>query len=217
MYGEWKMVKGKWKLVPPENSFRYTSMHMNDKTLITLPNDHLRESSKKVGYIDEQITELIEHMRGVTLEWEAGRDHEVGVALAAIQIDVPLRVVIIRNDFDNKSDKTFRVFINPVITKYEGNVTTDFEGCLSVKDIYGKVPRHDKIRVKALGLDGKEVRITAEGFLARVFQHEIDHTNGIVFLDRIKDDDKAFYNLNESGNLEQLDYEADIRTNSLLW
>ena len=190
---------------------------MNDNSLISLPDAHLRESSKKVGYIDEKTLELIEHMQTITLDWEASRDHEVGVALAAIQIDIPLRVVIIRGDFDNKEDKTFKAFINPVITKYEGKITTDFEGCLSVKDIYGKVPRHDKVRVKALGLDGKEVRVTAEGFLARVFQHEIDHTNGIVFLDRIKDDSEAFYRLSAEGNLEQLEYEKDIRTNSLLW
>ncbi len=190
---------------------------MKDNTLITLPNDHLRESSKKVGYIDEKTLELIEHMRAITLEWEASREHEVGVALAAIQIDVPLRVVVVRNDFDNKSDKTFQAFINPVITKYEGKITTDFEGCLSVKELYGKVPRHDKVRVKALGLDGKEVRITAEGFLARVFQHEIDHTNGIVFIDRIKEDAEAFYHLNAQGNLEKLDYETDVLANETLW
>lgn len=192
-------------------------MHMNDKTLIALPNEHLREASKKVGYIDDNVRQLISHMRDITLEWEAGREHEVGVALAAIQIDVPLRVVVIRNDFDNKSDTTFKAFINPVITKYEGEVTTDFEGCLSIKDVYGKVPRHSKVRIKALGLDGKEVRLTAEGFLARVFQHEIDHTNGIVFIDRIHDDSEAFYRLDKAGKLEKLNYEQDIQDNKELW
>ncbi|TAH35463.1 peptide deformylase [Candidatus Saccharibacteria bacterium] len=190
---------------------------MNDKTLIALPNKHLREPSKKVGYLSDDVRELISHMRDITLEWEAGREHEVGVALAAIQIDVPLRVVVIRNDFDNKSDTTFKAFINPVITKYEGEVTTDFEGCLSIKDVYGKVPRHSKVRIKALGLDGKEVRLTAEGFLARVFQHEIDHTNGIVFIDRIQDDHEAFYRLDQAGKLEKLNYEQDIQDNKELW
>jgi peptide deformylase len=190
---------------------------MNKKTLITLPNDHLRKSSQKVGYMDEAVQELIARMEAVTLEWEADREHEVGVALAAIQIDVNLRVVVIRSDFNNKEDKTFRVFINPVITKYEGETFTDYEGCLSVKDIYGKVPRHTRVRVKAVGLDGKEVRVKAEGFLARVFQHEIDHTNGILFLDHIKDDSAAFYTLNKEGSLQQLDYEKDIRNNEILW
>jgi peptide deformylase len=190
---------------------------MLQNTLITLPNSHLREPSKKVGYIDEQTTQLIERMRDITLDWEASREHEVGVALAAIQMDVPLRVVIVRNDFDNKSDTSFHAFINPVITKYEGELVEDFEGCLSVKDVYGKVPRYSKVRIKALDLTGKEVRFSAEGFLARVFQHEIDHTNGKVFLDHIKDIPKAFFTLDENGNLQQLDYEKDIHGNTILW
>ncbi len=190
-------------------------MKYND--LITLPNVHLRQPSKKIGYIDEKIHELVDHMKDITLAWEADREHEVGVALAAIQIDTALRLVVVRSDFDNKEDTDFTTFINPLITKYEGKITTDFEGCLSVKDVYGKVPRYEKVRVKALGLDGNEIRLTAEGFLARVFQHEIDHTNGIVFLDHIKNNSEAFYNLNSVGNLEQLDYETAIRTNETLW
>lgn len=187
------------------------------QSLITLPNPHLRESSKKVGYIDEKILELIKDMEDMTLEWEESREHEVGVALAAIQIDVPLRVVVVRNNFDNKQDKTFRTFINPVITKYEGEILEDFEGCLSVKDVYGKVPRYQKVRIKALDVSGKEVRFSAEGFLARVFQHEIDHTNGKVFLDHIKDSPKAFYTLDTEGNLQQLDYEKDVKDSKTLW
>jgi peptide deformylase len=190
---------------------------MNAQSLIALPNPHLREPSKKVGYIDEKIVELVEHMQDITLDWEASREHEVGVALAAIQMDVPLRVVVVRNDFDNKSDKTFHAFINPIITKFEGEIIEDFEGCLSIKDIYGKVPRYSKVRIKALDLTGKEVRFSAEGFLARVFQHEIDHTNGKVFLDHIKDAPLAFYTLSEEGNLQQLDYEKEVKHNKTLW
>jgi len=185
--------------------------------LITLPNPHLREPSKKVGFINEDTAKLIEQMKQITLDWEASREHEVGVALAAIQIDVPLRVVIVRSDFDNKEDKTFRAFINPSITKYEGEIVEDFEGCLSVKDIYGKVPRYSKVRIKALDLTGKEVRFSAEGFLARVFQHEIDHTNGKVFLDHIHDSPLAFFTLDDEGNLQQLDYEKDVKSNKVLW
>lgn len=185
--------------------------------LITLPNPHLRQPSQKVGVINDDIAALVERMRDMTLEWEAGREHEVGVALAAIQIDVPLRIVVIRNDFDNKEDTSFRTFINPVITKYEGEVVEDFEGCLSVKDVYGKVPRYSKVRIKALDLKGQEVRFSAEGFLARVFQHEIDHTNGKVFVDHIKHEPLAFYALSSDGNLQQLDYEQDVKNNPDLW
>ena len=191
-------------------------MPMNAK-LITLPNPHLRERSKKVGFIGEDIRELIAAMEKATLDWEDSRDHEVGVALAAVQIDQLHRVVVIRNNFDDKSDRTFRVFINPEITKYEGEVVADYEGCLSIKNVYGLVPRHSKVRVKALDLNGEEIRLTAEGFLARVFQHEIDHTNGIVFIDHIKDDPQAFFVLTDEGKLEPKDYEQDIKNNTDLW
>lgn len=185
--------------------------------IVTLPHASLRQRSQRVGFITEEIRRLVADMEAATLDWEDNRQHEVGVALAAVQIDVLLRVIIIRNDFDNKSDRTFQVFINPEITKYEGEIVEDYEGCLSIKDVYGKVPRHSKVRIKASSLNGKEVRLTVEGFLARVFQHEIDHTNGIVFIDHIKDNKEAFYHLDKEGHLEALDYDKDIHENSLLW
>ena len=185
--------------------------------LITLPNPHLRERSKQVKVISPETKKLVENMQAVTLKWEGGREHEVGVALAAVQVDRLVRVIVVRNDFEKKEDRTFQVFINPKITKFEGAIEEDYEGCLSIKDIYGKVPRYSKVRVKAQTLDGQERRLTAKGFLARVFQHEIDHTNGIVFIDHIKDKPEAFYKLAKDGKLEELDYEKDVKNNSLLW
>lgn len=190
---------------------------MKKASLITLPHAHLRERSKKVGLITDEIKQLVEQMQQVTLDWEDNRQHEVGVALAAVQINELLRVVVIRNNFDNKSDRTFTAFINPVIAKYEGEVVEDYEGCLSIQDIYGKVKRHTKVRVKATNLQGREFRVTAEGFLARVFQHEIDHTNGKVFIDYIKDRPEAFFKLLPDGKLEKLDYEKDIQNSKNLW
>lgn len=189
----------------------------NKEAIITLPNPHLRERSKRVGLVDDSIKELIKNMENATLDWEDSRDHEVGVALAAVQIDHLVRVVVVRNDFDNKKDRTFQVLINPEITKYEGKLEEDYEGCLSIKDVYGKVPRYSKVRVKAQDEAGKEVRLTAEGFMARVLQHEIDHTNGVVFIDHIKDEPDAFFRLDSDGQLNQLDYEADIKNNPNLW
>lgn len=190
---------------------------MQKGDIITLPNPHLRQRSTKVGLVAPEIKTLIKGMQDATLDWEDSREHEVGVALAAIQVDRPLRIVVIRNNFDNKNDRSFTVFINPVITKYEGEIVEDYEGCLSVPDVYGKVRRHSKVRIKALDENGREIRLSAEGFLARVFQHEIDHTNGIVFVDHIKDNKEAFFHLKEDGGLEKLDYDKDIRTNRILW
>src|SRR5688572_4358723 len=97
--------------------------------IIRLPNKHLRERSRRIGLIDKSIQSIIAQMAAATLDWEDSRQHEVGVALAAVQIDQPLRIVVIRNDFDNKKDRTFKVFINPKITKLEGEILEDFEGC----------------------------------------------------------------------------------------
>jgi peptide deformylase len=190
---------------------------MTKDDIITLPNTHLRQRSKKVGVISPQIEKLITDMGAATLDWEDSRAHEVGVALAAVQIDEMLRIVVVRNNFDDKTDRTFQVFINPEITKYEGNQVEDYEGCLSVKDIYGRVKRYEKVRVKALDESGQPIRLTAEGFLARIFQHEIDHTNGIVFIDHIKEDSSAFFRLDDEGHLEPLDYETEVLNNTELW
>lgn len=187
------------------------------KDIITLPRPELRKRSKRVGMIDATVNELIKRMEDATLDWEDSREHEVGVALAAIQINQPLRVVVVRNNFDDKKDRSFMTLINPEITKCEGAIEEDFEGCLSILDTYGKVPRYNKVKIKAIGTDGRPIRITAEGFLARVLQHEIDHTNGIVFVDHIKDNPEAFYRLNEDGKLDQLDYAKDIEHNKVLW
>lgn len=192
-------------------------MTATQKNIIVLPNDHLRERSKRVGLIDPRVIKLAKDMQAATLDWEASRSHEVGVALAAIQLDKAQRVVVIRNSLDDKNDKSFNILINPVVTKYEGEIEEDFEGCLSVPDIYGRVPRYTRVRVKALGLEGREFRLKAEGFLARILQHEIDHTNGIMFVDHIKDSPKAFFKLLASGKLEPLDYEKDVRNSSILW
>ncbi len=185
--------------------------------IITLPDAHLRERSAKVGLITDEIKSIIQEMEAATLDWEDSREHEVGVALAAAQIDKLLKIVVVRNNFEDKADRGFRAFINPEITKYEGELEEDFEGCLSIKDIYGKVPRYQKVKVKALDINGKPIRLTAEGFLARIFQHEIDHTKGIMFIDHIKDKAEAFYRLEGDGQLTQLNYEKDIRNSRILW
>jgi peptide deformylase len=190
---------------------------MNKSDIITLPHQSLRQRSKKINVFSEETTTLANNMMEATLSWEDSRKHEVGVALAAVQINVLLRAVIIRNSFDDKSDRTFQTLINPKIIRLEGDIIEDYEGCLSVKNIYGKVPRHSKVKIKAQDVNGKEVRITAEGFLARVLQHEIDHTNGVMFIDHVKDRHEAFYKLKEDGSLESLDYKKHIKNSSVLW
>ena len=190
---------------------------MTKDNIITLPNPHLREKSARVHTISEDVVALVDGMTAAAIDWENSRPHEISAALAAIQMDHLVRVVIVRSDFDDKDEKGFTALINPEIIKYEGTLESDFEGCLSVRDVYGKVPRYTKIRVKAVDVKGNEVRFKAEGFLARVIQHEIDHTMGIVFIDHIKDQTEAFYTLDEKGELQPLDYDQHVKNNSILW
>lgn len=190
---------------------------MKKEDIIKLPNQHLRQKSKKIHVVTDTTIKLIENMTQAALDWEDSRPHEISAALAAVQIDHLERIIIIRSDFDDKNARDFTAFINPEIVKYEGEKIADYEGCLSVGGVYGKVPRYNKVRVKALTPEGQEIRFKAEGFLARVIQHEIDHTNGIVFIDHIHDDTKAFYTLDEKGELQPLDYDTNIKANSILW
>jgi len=178
----------------------------NRRSIISLPNERLRRRSRRVGLVDDSVRTIIADMISATLDWEDHREHEFGVALAAIQINKLIRIVVIRHNLEDKSDRGFDVFINPEIVKTEGKPEVDFEGCLSVQDIYGRVKRYPRVKVRALNEAGREVRVTAEGFLARVFQYEVDHTKGILFVDRIKSRDD-YYRINGDGKLEGIDYD----------
>jgi len=190
---------------------------MTKDDIIALPNPSLRQRSVRAYTPSEETTGLVNDMISAALDWEDSRPHEISAALAAGQVDRLERVVIVRSDFDDKSAREFTALINPEIVKYEGDVVEDYEGCLSVNGVYGRVPRHNRIRVRALDIEGNEVRFKADGFLARVIQHEIDHTNGIVFIDHIKDQPDAFFRLDEKGELQPLDYDQEIKDNSTLW
>lgn len=190
---------------------------MTKDDIITLPNSHLRQKSARVHVITDETIKLIDQMTAASLDWEDSRPHEISAALAAVQIDNLSRVIIVRSDFENKSNREFMALINPEIVKYEGNVINDYEGCLSINKVYGEVPRHSKIRVKALDVEGNEVRFKADGFLARVLQHEVDHTLGTVFIDHIRDKTDAFYRLDDKGDLQPLDYNEHIAGNTNLW
>lgn len=190
---------------------------MTKDDIITLPEPNLRKKSRRVGLVTDEIKQLIADMKSATVDWENSRDHEAAVGLAAVQVNQLYRIFLVRNDFENVEDQRFRVFINPEIVKKLGPIEEEYEGCLSVPDVYGKVPRYQSVKVKALDENGQPFRVTAHGFLARILQHEVDHTHGMVFIDRIKDKEDAFYRLLPEGGLEPLDYEKDIKNNSILW
>ena len=185
--------------------------------IITTPNPKLRQKSTKVKEIDDEIKEVIANMRKLSLDWEKEHPYELSAAMAAPQIGVNKRIIIIRDNMQNKEKNTFTALINPEVIKTEGKIKRDYEGCLSVPVIYGLVPRPKKAKIKAELEDGTEVRIKASDELARILLHEIDHLDGILFIDHIKDDKDAFYEMTDSGDLKPLDYDEKIKNNKKLF
>ena len=168
------------------------------RKIVTIPNKILRMKSKRIGFVDDSIRDLANDMIQTTLDWD--HDSEFGAALAAIQIGEPLKLTVVRNDFDDAKSKEFTTLVNPEIVKSSNENVSDVEGCLSVPGVYGRVSRPLKIKVKAQDINGDPIRLTLEGFPARVLQHEIDHMNGIIFLDHVKDTSQLF-NIDKNGSL----------------
>ena len=138
-----------------------------------LGDDILRKKCRPVEIIDEKILTLLDDMAETMYEAN-------GVGLAAPQIGVLKRIVVI----DIGDDNGLIELINPEITHFEGNIK-DTEGCLSVPGKYGYVVRPAKVRVVALNRNGDKIEIDCEGMLAKAVCHELDHLDGIVFVDKV--------------------------------
>lgn len=188
------------------------------KPIITTPDPRLRAKSSRVREIEDEIRQIIADMVESSLAWEKEHPYELSAAMAAPQLGVNKRIIIVRDDLDDKEHNSFTALINPEVIRTEGKVTKDYEGCLSVPEIYGLVGRPHKTKIKAQLENGQEVRLKADGYLARVLMHEIDHLNGILFIDHVKDDPKAFYRMTDKGDLEPItNYEAEIKNNPKLF
>ncbi len=147
------------------------------REIIKLPDKRLRLVSEPVKRIDAGIRKLVEDM--FQTQYDAP-----GIGLAAIQVGVAKRVVTV--DVAKKDEpRQPRVFINPKITWTSEEKATYGEGCLSIPEICEEVERPVQVKVKYLDLDGKPHEIEADGVLARCVQHEIDHINGVLFIDRL--------------------------------
>lgn len=186
-------------------------------SIVTTPDPRLRQKSEKVHQIDDEIKRIIDEMIASSLAWEEEHEFELSAAMAAPQLGYNKRIIVVREDMSNKDNANFVPLINPVVIKTEGKIIEDYEGCLSVPSVYGKVGRPYKARIKAVTENGEEVRLKATGFLARTLLHEIDHLDGVLFIDHIKDQTDAFYKLNDKGDLEPLDYDKYIKNNKDLF
>lgn len=189
----------------------------NHAPVIVTPDPRLREVSTKIETIDDEVHDIIRQMTEASLEWEQEHEFELSAAIAAPQLGFNRRIILVREDLNDKKNNNFIALINPEVVKTEGRILRDYEGCLSVPTLYGKVPRPAKARIKALLEDGTEVKIKTEGFLTRTILHEIDHLDGILFIDHIRDKKDAFYKLDDKGDLVPVDYDKYIKNNKELW
>ena len=185
--------------------------------IITTPDPRLREKSKKVGKITDETKKIVNEMVKSSLAWEKEHPYELSAAMAAPQLGFNTRIIIIREDMEDKKNSSFIALIDPEVIKTEGKMIKDYEGCLSVPTIYGLVPRPSKARIKAKLIDGTEVRIKASDTLARTLLHEIDHLDGILFIDHIKDKKDAWFELDDKGEIVPIDYETRVKNNKELF
>lgn len=147
------------------------------RTLVLHPDPRLRQISAPVAQVNEEVRALMDDM----LETMYAAP---GVGLAAIQVGVPLRVIVMDLAGENEPPQP-RFFVNPEILEPAEETRPYEEGCLSVPDIYEEVERPARCRVRYLDREGREVIENAEGLFAVCIQHEMDHLNGIVFLDHL--------------------------------
>ncbi len=156
------------------------------RTIYTSEQPVLRTKAKKVKKIDASTQKLIDDMI------ETMKDAP-GVGLAAPQVGVSLRVLVVETpeDEDDPQGGTQLQLINPEILKMDGEQVGE-EGCLSIPGYVGIVKRAHDVTVKALNRKGKEVKVKARGYLARILQHEIDHLDGVLFTDRLESPSHLF-------------------------
>jgi peptide deformylase len=146
--------------------------------VITYPHPTLRYTAKPVRRVNAKLRGIIERM------FELMYEHR-GVGLAATQVDLPLRLFVM-NQRGTKGEGEEVVMINPIISRPRGSEEEE-EGCLSLPNVHGKVIRPKTIRVNAFDLVGNEINVELSGFEARIVQHETDHLNGTLFIDRLKE------------------------------
>jgi peptide deformylase len=142
-----------------------------------LPDSVLRQQAQEITQINGELQRLIDDMAETMYA-------APGLGLAASQVGVLQRLIVFDVSQRDGGPRDLKVILNPCITSAEGEITRE-EGCLSVADFAAEVKRHARVQVKGLDREGKPLEITGEGLLAVVIQHEVDHLDGILFIDRI--------------------------------
>ncbi len=148
------------------------------RNVLTFPDKRLRRVSESIGEVTDEIRQLAADMLEVMYD-------EPGIGLAAPQVGEAIRLIVVDTEWNEEGNEPAPlVLVNPEILERDGGVVWN-EGCLSVPDFQADVERAERVRLRATDLDGNDVVIDAEGLQAVCFQHEIDHLDGILFIDRI--------------------------------
>ncbi len=153
--------------------------------IITYPDKFLTKKTEPVKEINDEIRKLVEDMADTMYQ-------APGVGLAAIQVGENRSIIVYDPEAD-KENRPYKALINPEIISMEGEIISENEGCLSVPDFRADVKRAEFAEVIGIDLDGNPVKIKAEGLLSVILQHEIDHLNGILFIDRISSLKRGMY------------------------
>ena len=161
------------------------------REIITLPDPILRRKAKPITKFDKELQSLIDDMIETMRE-------APGVGLAAPQVNIGQQLIVVEHSEDEEEDdddlpegeekpekpKKLYVMINPQIVKTSEEKVMGVEGCLSIPGLQGEVERHTAVQVKGLNRHGQPLKLKVDGWMARIFQHEIDHLNGVLFTDR---------------------------------
>ena len=149
------------------------------REIITLPHPTLRRKAQKVSEFGPELQTLVDDMVETMRQ-------APGVGLAAPQVDVSWRVIVVEfgSEEDEEAPKKLFAVVNPEITRTSPETVLGTEGCLSVPGVVGEVERAEALTIKGLSRRGQPITIKAKGWLARIFQHEIDHLDGVIFVDR---------------------------------
>ncbi|MCA9083295.1 MAG: peptide deformylase [Planctomycetaceae bacterium] len=177
---------------------------MSDLSIVPYPHPALRWKSKDLTRIDAQLSTWVRQM--FDLMYEAN-----GIGLAANQVALPYRMFVINPTGDPDEPDEEQVFINPQIVRRNGS-ETDKEGCLSLPEIFGPVTRPERITVEAFDLSGQGFSYELSGLPARVVQHEYDHLDGVMFIDRVADDVKKELNPLVEDLVKQMKYHQEQGT-----
>ena len=175
------------------------------RPVLQFPDRRLKLVSEPVARVTEEIRELARDMLEVMYD-------EPGIGLAAPQLGVPVRLIVVDVGWNEEgAERNPRVLVNPEIVEASGRITWN-EGCLSVPDFQAEVERSERVRLVATDLDGNALGIEASGLEAVCFQHEIDHLDGLLFIDRISRLKRRMYVRRREKQLRQEREDADSPT-----